>query len=84
MTKTNSLNVLAQIINNNFFLWKDKDKIWCGLAQITINKAKGVLAQITKKQIFFYEMTRTKIWCGLAQITINKGIGVLAQITRNY
>ena len=63
---------------------KGQGQIWCGLAQITINKAKGVLAQITKKQFFFYEMTRTKIWCGLAQITINKLIGVLAQITRNY
>jgi hypothetical protein len=35
--------VLAQIIRNNFFM-KGQGQIWCGLAQITINKAKGVLA----------------------------------------
>jgi hypothetical protein len=56
--------------------------MWCVLAQITINKGKGVLAQITKNN-FFYERTRTKIWCALVQITINKGKSGLAQITRN-
>ena len=35
-----------------FFSMKGQGQIWCGLAQITINKAKGVLAQITKKQFF--------------------------------
>jgi hypothetical protein len=56
----------------------------CGpiLAQITINKGQGVLAQITANN-FFYKRTRTKFWCGLAQIKINKEKTVLAQITRN-
>jgi hypothetical protein len=35
--------------------------MWCVLAQITINKIKCVLAQITRK--IFYHRTRTKIWC---------------------
>ena len=44
--------------------------MWCALAQITINKGQGILAQITRNN-FFYEKTRTKIWCVLAQIIKN-------------
>jgi hypothetical protein len=46
--------------------------MWCVVAEITINKGEGVLAQITTNN-FSYERTRTKIWFVLAQITINKG-----------
>ena len=48
-----------------------RTKTWLGQAQITINKEKGELAQITR-DIFFYERTRTKTCCGQAQITINR------------
>ena len=54
-----------------------RTKTWLGQAQITINKEKGELAQITRDN-FFYERTRTKTWCGQAQITINRGKGELS------
>jgi len=44
--------VLAQITTNIFFYEKTRTKIWCGLAQITINKEKAVLAQITTNNFF--------------------------------
>jgi len=70
-------SVLAQITRNNFFYERTRTKIWCGLAQITMNRLQlfyrntntNLSAQITKDNFFSmkgqgkkYDMCWHKSW----------------------
>ena len=56
-------SVLAQITRNNFFYEKTRTQIWCGLAQITMNRLQlfyrntntNLSAQITKNNFFLWK-----------------------------
>ena len=45
--------MLAQITKDNFFYKRTRTKTWCEQTQITINRRKGVLTQITRDIVSF-------------------------------
>jgi len=53
ITRNKGQGVLAQITKENFFYERTRTKTWCGQAQITINRRKGVLTQITGHIVSF-------------------------------